>query len=346
MFAAASAMVFLGPQPPPMPPPAAAAPDLDDPLDPSSAGGGGGWGAEEAVGATAAGGVRKDNEHNRGEKFNVGLSSPPLASPRALFGSAEGGFAALGAADGGQGGADNSYGQPGGHVEFRRGSSTSPPADMLLSSGSPTSRSPVGGGRGGGGPSVFSEVGWSCVAGVSSSAPWCSAVVFELFSEYGVFRAMSGFRTKQQRILTVTFLTDRELKPRSGVVLEPLGSPAHDNLCPYSLIDLPLRLRLLLGENCCRCTIGRLDLEDLCEPTPDPRSGVCPRREAGQGTALSPPREVRWSPHSRGTIRWWSSPREKRAVEWSCPPRMIVVEVLAVWVWGSSSSSTLACRFC
>lgn len=159
VFAAASAMVFLGPQPPPMPPPAAAVPELDEPLDPSSAARGG-WGTEEAVVATAAGGARQDNEHNRGEPFNVGLSSPPLASPGALFGSVEGGFAALGAADGGQAGPDSGHGQPGGPVEFRvRGSSTSPPADMLLSSGSPASRSPVGGGRGGGGPSVFGEVG-------------------------------------------------------------------------------------------------------------------------------------------------------------------------------------------
>lgn len=160
VFAAASAMVFLGPQAPPMPPPA---PDLDDPLDPLSAGGGG-WGTEEAMAATAAGGamaaggVRKDSEHYRGENFNAGLSSPPLASPIALLGSADG-FAAPGAAEGRQD-SGHGHGQLGGPVEIRRGNSRSPPVDMVLSSGSPTSRSPVGGGRGGdgGGPSVFGEV--------------------------------------------------------------------------------------------------------------------------------------------------------------------------------------------
>lgn len=158
VFAAASAMVFLGPQAPPMPPSSAAVPELDDPLDPSSAGGGG-WGTEEAVVATAAGGAgggaRKDSEHHHGEHFNVGLPSSPLTSPVAVLGSAEDGFVAAGAAEGGQ---DSGHGQLGGAAEFRRGNSSSPPTDMLLSSGSPTSRSPVGGGRGGGGPSVFGEV--------------------------------------------------------------------------------------------------------------------------------------------------------------------------------------------
>lgn len=151
-----------------MPPPPAAVPELDDPLDPSSAGGGGGWGTEEVMVATAVGGAgggsTKDSEHHRGETFNVGLSSPPLTSPAALLGSADGGFAAAGAAEGRQDGG-HVHAQPGGAAEFRREKSRSPPADMLLSSGSPTSRSPEGGGRSGGGPSVFGEVSQKLCAG-------------------------------------------------------------------------------------------------------------------------------------------------------------------------------------
>lgn len=255
MFAAASAMVFLGPQAPPMPPPAAAVLEVEDPLDPLSAGGGGGmggWGAEEAVVATAAGGAgggaMKDNEQHRGESFNSGLPSPPLGSPVALLGSAGSGFAAAGAAEGRQG-QDSGHGQPGGAAEFRRGSSRSPPADTLLSLGSPKSSSPVGGGRSGSGtPSVFGEVKYSTSVGCSVNCFHGSVLEASCFGTFSRFN-------KNSECVTATVSADcgveRDVQRWLGFDLELLGSPvADDNPLGLTLFHFPSELRLRFRFSC------------------------------------------------------------------------------------------------
>lgn len=183
VFAAASAMVFLGPQAPPMP--AAAAPPSEPeqnggPIGLSSGVGGdpeAGMGdATAGAAATAApagagagaGAMRRAGEHYREQNYH-GASSPAPASPVAVPGLIDGsgvstetsvvpalGRSAPGALDGGREG--SGHAQPGAAVEYRRGSSSSPtPNSLWMSSVSPTDRSP-----GGGGLSVLGEVGFVC----------------------------------------------------------------------------------------------------------------------------------------------------------------------------------------
>lgn len=184
VFAAASAMVFLGPQAPPMPaaadPPSE--PEQDNgPIDPSSAVDGdpeAGVGDVVAAAATAAAGaaaMRRAGEHYGEENYH-GASSPAPVSPVAVPGPIDGsgggevvgggggsamtgvvpalGRSAPGVLDGGREG--SGHAQPGAVAEYRRGSSSSPtPNSFWMSSVSPTDRSPAGGG-----PSVLGEVGF------------------------------------------------------------------------------------------------------------------------------------------------------------------------------------------